>query len=510
MKERIIIHRKELYKTIFFIFIPLSIWHDMRCFYFEKFNSVLFYIILKILFFILIYKGGYFFVKNIIVENKLNLKFLVSGIIFYILLIGLILIWPGNWVEVDEYSIYFHAKNMQAHKNQGLFISIIYILGLMIYDNPGMILILQILCVSGMFGSILVDIYQKTKIKRYCIYFLLVCFSPPSLYYIYQPMRTCLFSILILFFLHKFIKVWDNYKKNDLLFLTILISIIICIRTEIKFMLLIYPLLLVILFVKHKIFSKIILFKNVCIMFSILILYGIIGKIGGAGSSPIIQSLATPIYTILTDEKVDIEKLYKEVNDIDKIIPINQLLEKSTMGVSFAEVKTDYTEEEYQDFLESSLSLILRYPEDFVKCRLYALAVSLGLSKEHFYIQTVDNVKNWNPSQEPVELRALNSNMQSIVSNIIGGQFSIKDIHAYHILWAFWIPCIVSVFIFIGGLINRRFEIVLGATILLFQLIITTFLAPCHYTMYYFPNYIGGWGLFIEYMIKRKYLYNNL
>lgn len=502
---------KQNYIIILFILLlmPFSICHDMRTFYFNGINTVLFYIFIKILFSVLIYVLGKQLTKSVqeVLEHKqLKKRIIFSAIIFYCLLVGLILIWPGNWVEVDEYSIYQYAKNMSAHPNQGLFISVLYIMGLMLWNNPGAILILQIFIVSFIWGRIISDLYEKIKNKITVIILMLLCFSLPCLYYTYQPMRTCLFAMLLMLFIHNYLQLWEkeDLKHKDIINLTLLLSLIVCIRSEIKFMIVFYPIMIICIKIKNGIFSQKKICTNLFIIIVSIFLYSTVGKIGGAGGSPFIYSLITPIYTVLTDENIDMLKIKNELENIDKVVPIEEIMQKSDMAVSFAVPRADYTQIEYKQFLKSTASLIAKYPHDLFKCKIYALGISLGCMKDWTYIQTVDNVQNWDTSLVPSELHPLNMEVQSIISNMLGAQFYIGNMHMYNFFWALWIPCILTLIVFGVSIIKRKSCFFLVSCILIIQLILTALTAPAHYAMYYFPNYVCGWYLFIRLIMLKR------
>lgn len=65
-------------------------------------------------------------------------------LIFAVLIVGLLLLWPGNWVEVDEYKIYQYALLLKVHPTRGLLIAVLYIVGLMFFFHPVMVVGLQL------------------------------------------------------------------------------------------------------------------------------------------------------------------------------------------------------------------------------------------------------------------------------------------------------------------------------------------------------------------------------
>lgn len=125
------------------------------------------------------------------------------------------------------------------HPTRGLLIAVLYIVGLMFFFHPVMIVGLQLVLGAWIYADLIQRCIAVTGKKARPI--LVVLFSPAALYYLYQPMRTFLFGILLVMFLQRYLMLWnrqgdDNFQR-DILRLSLLVAGIICIRTEIKFLL---------------------------------------------------------------------------------------------------------------------------------------------------------------------------------------------------------------------------------------------------------------------------------
>ena len=48
-------------------------------------------------------------------KKRIEGKFRLALLIFAVLIVGLLFLWPGNWVEVDEYKIYQYALLLKVH-----------------------------------------------------------------------------------------------------------------------------------------------------------------------------------------------------------------------------------------------------------------------------------------------------------------------------------------------------------------------------------------------------------
>lgn len=259
---------------------------------------------------------------------------------------------------------------------------------------------------------------------------LLLLFSPVALYYLYQPMRTFLFGILIVMFLQRYLVLWnqrgdDNFQKK-VLQLSLLVAGIICIRTEIKFLLIFYPIMLAILFVRKKQAFIRQLVTAVLVMGLALVGYTVCERNCAGGDSPIALNYVMPIYTILQNPKFDWEAHHEEVESIDRVYAIDEIMSQTNRAYTLAEPRDGYTQQEMDHFLQSSTKLILAYPKDFLRCRWNEFLISVGFDEEAGYIQTTENamgdhVKDWDVGDLPQRVKPLNTGLRNKVSGFLGG-----------------------------------------------------------------------------------------
>lgn len=484
---------------VLILYAFFSVYFDGRNFVFTDGSSYLLYAVLKFVQILLI-ASMLRTAENIWRTKRCDRELRVALNLFCLFTVGLILLWPGNWVEVDEFSIYQYALVLKVHPNQGLFATAIHIIGLLFFFHPVAILLFQCAVAAWIYADIIVQCEAATGKKALPLYILF--FTPVALYYLYQPMRTFLFGTLILLFLQRYIFLWNDSEKSHfkkkILQLTVLIAGIMCIRTEFKFMILWYPLMLVCL-LKHQ---RVAVVKPVlvAVVAVVLVLAGYAGleKSSAGGGSPLALNFIMPDYTIFKDPKFDWKSNHMEVEAIDKVYAIDEILSKTNRGYTLAAPRDGYTKEEMDAFLKSSMTLIRRYPQDYVICRWNEFVISIGFDTEAGFIQTTDNVKNWDPTTIPPKLRPLSRKIQSTVSNFLGGQFTLFGVKMNFVFWALWLPIIITAELFLISLWERRFEFSLAIAVLLGELLCTMLMAPVKYAMYYFANYMGGW--FIVYL----------
>lgn len=480
--------------VLLILYTIFSVYFDARNFVFTDRSSYLLYAVLKLVQLVMI---AMFLreMESLWRTRCLDGTLRIALKLFAIFTVGLLLLWPGNWVEVDEFSIYQYALVLKVHPNQGLFSTAIHILGLLFFFHPVSILFVQLALASWIYADIISRCELETGKKAKPIYFLV--FTPVALYFLYQPMRTFLFGVLIVLFLQRFIFLWNETEmkafREKVIQLTLLIAGIMCIRTEFKFMILWYPLMLICLLKHRK--AKVIRNLPLSLFAMVLVLSAYLGleKRSAGGGSPLALNFVMPNYTIFKDPKFDWEANREEIEAIDKVYPIEEIRTKTNRGYTLAVPRSGYTKEDMDGFLKSSMTLIRRYPQDYLLCRWNEFVISIGFDTEAGYVQTTDNVGNWPPDTIPLKLRPLNRKVQSVVSNFLGGQFDLFGVRMNFVFWALWLPILITAELFLLSLWERRFEFSLALTVLLGELLCTMLMAPVKYAMYYFANYIGGW-----------------
>ena len=423
--------------VLLILYTIFSVYFDARNFVFTDRSSYLLYAVLKLVQLVMI---AMFLreMESLWRTRCLDGTLRIALKLFAIFTVGLLLLWPGNWVEVDEFSIYQYALVLKVHPNQGLFSTAIHILGLLFFFHPVSILFVQLALASWIYADIISRCELETGKKAKPIYFLV--FTPVALYFLYQPMRTFLFGALILLFLQRFIFLWNETEmkafREKVIQLTLLIAGIMCIRTEFKFMILWYPLMLICL-LKHR---KVKVIRNLLLslfaMVLVLSAYSGLEKRSAGGGSPLALNFVMPNYTIFKDPKFDWEANREEIEAIDKVYPIEEIRTKTNRGYTLAVPRSGYTKEDMDGFLKSSMTLIRRYPQDYLLCRWNEFVISIGFDTEAGYIQTTDNVSNWPPDTIPLKLRPLNRKVQSVVSNFLGGQFDLFGVRMNFVFWA--------------------------------------------------------------------------
>lgn len=325
---------------LYILFLIFSFTNDMDFFDFTYYgrtsyfsasgnpNAVLFYIILKIIFISL--SLGFFLliavclIKIINGDEAIKQRVELCCIIIAIHTIILLHVYPGIWwcSGADEFQLLSFAKHLQIQYHQGTLASVIYILGLMCYPKPAMVVFFQIIVGGGILGNIAYDLYKENK--RNIISVLMLFFSPCVVYFALYPMRAYLFGVFFLAFTHYYIKYQDSndVRQAKWYLLTFLACLIINLRTESKFLLFIYPLLL---FLK-KCKLKMILRLEIMILCSIIFVSGL-NSLGYQACNKAHKYImfSGPLSLFLTDNKIDKTDWEQDIQNIDKVLNVAEL-----------------------------------------------------------------------------------------------------------------------------------------------------------------------------------------
>jgi membrane protein len=508
--------KAELARSLILVaYLPISIFFDLQNFSFPEPSSYLLYVVSKLVQLFLLYlllKS----VQTAIQKRCIDGKFRLALILFAVLFVGLLLLWPGNWVEVDEYKIYQYALMLQVHPTRGLFIAVMYVVGLMFFFHPVMISGFQLALGAWIYAELIQQCRKMTG--RRAIPVVLLLFSPVTLYFLYQPMRTFLFGALLLLFLQRYLLLWHQQEKSvlqkEVIKLSLLVAGLICIRTEIKFLLLVYPIMLAVLFARRKLAAVRQVVTALLIMILTLSGYTACERSCAGGDSPVALNYVMPIYTILQDPEFDREAHREELESIDRVYAIDEIMSQTNRAYTLAEPRDGYTKQEMNRFLTSSTKLILAYPRDFLRCRWNEFVISVGFDAEAGYIQTTENVmsehvKDWDVGDLPQRVKPLNAELRNKVSKFLGGQFTVLGINMNFVFWALWLPIVITTELFLVAIWEKRIDFVLVLSVLLIELVGIILTAPVKYAMYYFANYLGGWYLLYLYCFYRNQTRNS-
>lgn len=468
-------------------------------------ESSIVYGIWKALFLIFVL-GLYQVVGRIVYEfqsgNKAVRKILkLSGIYFLVMLVFLLLTWPGIW-RVDEFGILRTAQQLHLHFWQGYLTSVYYIICLMLLPFPASVVLFMCLINSFVVGYLVYKLWTYTGEKK-CAYFLYIpFFFFPVIDSNLYPMRMSIYAFLELLLLAK-VCFWMYEKrlpkKNEFLWTALLAGIITAWRSESIYYLLLFPILLVVFFWKK--ISKKQIVRGILVYLSFSIVLVGIQKIGdggtgsgGRGDGYEITAIIRPLTPLI------VEAAYAEEKDliaiVDKVINCAFIFQGASEGENGIGifwrwggeglVTDNYTEEDFQNMKKAYFQLILRHPKTFLRERLDTYLHSTSILGD---LPNTDppspaiNTAIRNATYALLELRILdkdNYRVQGKLSDFVYSAFIPSLILLVGALWFLW----KKKWIYAGCILMVTLKI---------PLVFLT--APGLLFMYYYSPYMCGWIL---------------
>lgn len=495
---------------VYAVFLCWSFWNDFRFFdftYEERVsyytangnpNNVIFYILVKMIFVILSYMffryvsdcvAGWLAGDQIVME-----RVRITVRIFVVYILVLVLVNPGIWVRAgkDEFQIISFIQRLQIQYHQGVVSSIMFMLAFMCYPKPVMVIVIQMLIGAMILGDAAADIKRRSR-KAY-LGFMILVFSPASLYFALYPLRIYLFSVLMIAFLHDMFKIPDDKRNRvrDLTAMTFLVCVLTNTRIEIKFLIVLFPVLLLKYYRR-----KAILCAELVVICSVFA-GSMLNTLGNQACSRAHNMLMMcgPLSLFLADDTIDRTRYEEDIANIDKVFDVERLRSNSKYNYCSGERVDGYSEEEYKKCLLSMADIFVHHPEIYVRSKLLCALDGLGLSKNMSGIR-YSFPAEIKPNDVEKYFRDVNVKRHDQFAGMIAGDFSINGIPMYYVFYAFWIPCIAVI---LTMLLNIRSDRVLcrACGIVTLQLVLTIATEPTSYQIYFFVEYLAGWYLVLH------------
>lgn len=520
MVEKMQDKRFTVYKWLYLIGvieIVFSFWNDFHFFDFSYTERgtifiaagnphvIPFYIVLKILFVVILYAFlsyiAYCWMKVLEGDQKIILRlkmYVLIGVVYGIIFIH---IYPGLWYNnFDELAVFNYARCLQIQCHQSAMMAICYMLALMFWPKPAMIVVFQLVIGTLVLGNIAADICSKNRLQAF---FLLTVFSPAGLYYANYPMRAYLFSVFFLAFVHYWLKFQGRkMTARELAIIVFILCIVINFRTEAKFLLVIFPLLLI-----GRCTCKQLVCSEGLLLFSMVIISGInlLGNQHSYQSHSSIMVVA-PLSIYFTSNRYD-PRYDSDVAAIDKVLYVDDIKKNASyFYCGGTRSDSEYSDEEFKQYLKSSVNIFIHNPDIYIKAKLKCLFDSIGLSAlNRFDALSGMNSFSWIGSEFPEEFhdsvkdsepyfKDFDRDSHNLFTRIIAGQYKIGKIKTYCIYYSFWLPCLLMIIVVVACFRKKRCLAVMGS-IVLCHLCLTMLAAPTRVQMYYFPEYLIGWYL---------------
>ena len=453
-------------------------------------------------------------------EEKYKHGILFFSIAFLLYTLFLLCAWPGAWYW-DDIGILSAAQNYGIDAWQHPFSSIFYILCLETIPFGSGVLLMQIFFASTIIGYVVshvsLVIHQKNHLLTEIFLFLPFAF-PPILLFILSGFRITLYSFIELFLIVYLFLLYE--KKNsissfEVVALSILTIIVSTWRTE-GIYYTVFLFLELLLFYQKKIPKKKILISFLVTLFSTLGIMFVTNKIL-KNNDYSITAIIEPLQALI--KASDEEKDKQELEKINKVIDVSFIKENPTWkGPDYfwnGALKQGYTKEEYADLMSSYISLILKYPNVFLKDTSQVFWDSSGMSiheGQTYQVRPTESLlledetlkygKYWNSIQQPFS-KIWNSKLRN---NTMLFLLCMDETHhvtiPYYFFWNLWIPILVSILLCIIQIWRKKFFLASLFCFSFIRIFLVFFTSSTPYFMYYMSVYLIMYFLIIINVLK--------
>ena len=480
-------------------------------------HSILIYAGFKIVFFFILFSIWFFvidFAIKIKNNNQIYLRWITIAIIFFVIFsILMLLVWPGNWVW-DEKGILENALMLKMNGWQHFLTSLFYIFSLMIIPFPSGVVIIQYTIIALIISYILSTLTNRYGKKS--LFIGLIFLMPPVLLHILYPMRINLYTFLeLLFFFLILVNIKnERFKGSTMLTLSVLSIILTVWRTEGIFLIIVFPLILLI-----KKYSK----KTVLIVFvSTLLCAGImvgiqnyhlvLGYDGAVDYN--VTGIATPYHSLIRKEYKENKNsaLIKSAEKYLNFKEINKYEEgEGEEAFWVGAYSTVDSDGKYKMMLKDYKSLILKHPGTFFYYRF-----KLFLDTQKVYDdkgKIISVVQEGNINQQIFNLdkyplgKTINKELRAKILKCLYGKSSLKPLNLIiKNTFNIFVPLLLIILMAIYSLTfikkgGGQMLIIMSSLLVHFAMVFVT--APATYFMYYFPIYVCGYTLFLSFLLSK-------
>ena len=479
--------------------------------------------VLKLLFFI----SFTFFINFLIgfaekVTNK-N-KFYKDWIKFFliyltIMVVVLLLIYPGHWVW-DEFTVLEEVKRYSIFSWQNYFTNIYYTFCLYAFPSGMSIVFIQTFFCSLTFGYLMSQIKNNFNSSRALSVIIFILFlMPPIILNNFYPLRLTVYSYIEVILFTKLLVLYKNNwvecdnKYYAIFKYTVLITILCFWRSEGIF----YLLLLPILFIKLKIFSKKDFNKKIFIYLLPSILFFLAGFAITEYTTDkkyILASMINPL-SIMIQSDLNGKNINNELEEINRTIDLS-IVRANPSYIESPSFWMGAVRENYNETVNTTIKDFLIIVFDnfgaYLNARIKTFLATNSLDySDPMSISPLMMVNNDAPTQEKIN-QFYNANYFSrplnigIKYNVTKFLLMLSDKSLVSIIrkvvWSI-IPTSITLFIlFIVSLIKRHKIFSLLMLFIFTRMLIIFIMAPAHYFMYYLPIYISGNFIALIYIIQ--------
>lgn len=490
--------RKVFVIMINIAYIFVSFYNDFHFFSFKNefnSNSVIIYVILKILWLALFISFEFHFFSFI--REKITKKEMGIFLLFLVVyLVVFMMDFPGNWGAVgDDLLVYWAAKNLWVWPQQGYAAGIIMILELMVWPKVWMPILINVGLYTGLFTYVCNKLeYKGKRIAKIGV--IVLSMSLPVLYYMMTSIRSSVWAITTIWVC--FCLFWEEkLEKHKMGIMTIACILVASLRTE---GLLIFIMFVMYMVVKKMCNKKAITKLVIITVMTTVLLSATVRYYGGDAyryRSLGLVSYVCPLSRILSDENANFTS--EQLKYIDEVFPIEHIIEAPNdtnfwSGKHWIDEYADCSSKQARRFSLTSWQIFVENISLFIDSRWKMMVSSIPDGRAIGEARSIDMIKYWgiNNHKTSGELWKDFEKMSPIrkgMGCVLSGFIPILSV----IMYNWWIPIGICFFTFFWVMIRRKRDTLL-VSIPIAIVVINFMMIPNAHNMYYFVVYLFGWG----------------
>lgn len=454
-----------------------------------------------------IYQGGHY------LFTKAHKRFVRYTLIYFgINMVLLLLTWPGIW-RMDEFGILNSAVLLLPVFWQNYLTSLFYVFALMLLPVPSGVIIIQCAINSLVVGYLMKFLVDKCGKWGLCAFipFLFFPVLDSNLY----PMRMCVYGFLELLLLVLLYQKWEcrRAKKtapkdgmvacNDKwAYICILAAIVTVWRTEAVYYMVLFPVLLVILYVKSldkKKLVRVICGYLICAL--CLFVPQTVGDKLTSGNQYDLTSVVLPLIP-LVEEAYESGECKEQLAAIDRVINVEVAVEGAKAGRSGISLfwgepdfQRTYTDEQYKAFKGAYYDLILQFPMTFFKERWICFTESTDLLENTTELFTKEGVVNYDTFRGYPLVKPLHNDARTAVVKLLEWREADYTVEkaGYGLVYSPLVPIGILLVVWFGCLLKKKWHLFFLISLPLVKVPLIFLTAPSRLFMYYYSLYLIGY-----------------
>lgn len=475
------------------------------------------YIYLKPFFFLILFvfwHNIYFFIRNKFLIGIYKCRFFLIALILNLSYV--IISWPGAWLH-DDIGLAVDSTNIVFDYWQNYLTSIYYIYSMMLIPLVGGVTIVQNILISSIIGYTVYKVDKYFIKSHYSYLLLLILLFPPVIFQNLYTLRLSLYSYLELLFLvisFLFLTKKEVVSNSKLVYFVLLIAILSVWRTEGIIYLIFGSIVLIKISYSYNFVYKFFLIIS-CLTFTGLLILPQINHKTCSGENGNYEetaySNALPGLVCKCVENNDEEHLSKltVICDVSKIC--NEYKNGKSGGELYWEnklFKKEYSKSDFNEFRICFFSLVLKYPDIFLKAQFENFKRASGLVKNKSNIindplHIFNGSFSWwassyflsNKAVYPLSIN-VRKNFFSLICCRNLSDFSLTNPY-YPFVWNLFVPLLFILLSIVYFLFIKIKVLSFLISMTLVKSFFVFLTAPDAIFIYYFILYLLGYSLFL-------------